>query len=94
MTDKRLTVEKNSHSTMYLLKPEAGTNKNTRTENSHSTMYLLKPLSRGIKNPWCFNSHSTMYLLKRNIIIGGLDSGSTFTFHHVSIKTSADNTER
>ena len=42
MTDKRLTVEKNSHSTMYLLKLYHLSLHLILFLHSHSTMYLLK----------------------------------------------------
>ena len=81
--------EKNrySHSTMYLLKPEAGTNKNTRTENSHSTMYLLKPANLPRIFPiLSFTFHHVS--IKTTDTFEETHSGNIFTFHHVSIKTA------
>ena len=53
---------------------------------SHSTMYLLKRLPKYIYYLQYMNSHSTMYLLKLYICWLTLRRTS-FTFHHVSIKT-------
>ena len=55
--------------------------------NSHSTMYLLKllcPLQKLLPELY---SHSTMYLLKLAPSAVMKTPVSSFTFHHVSIKT-------
>ena len=62
--------QSNSHSTMYLLKPQCVTNLIGGNLNSHSTMYLLKPLRllKSVSNRIVFTFHhvsiKTLYPLQ------------------------------
>ena len=55
---------------------------------SHSTMYLLKLLPQMNELFQTIHSHSTMYLLKPFARISSMYVIISFTFHHVSIKTT------
>ena len=80
-------IHPNSHSTMYLLKPQKPINHHINVINSHSTMYLLKLDPVTVRSVTFPHSHSTMYLLKLNTFKELSIKVYEFTFHHVSIKT-------
>ena len=60
-----------------------------RFPDSHSTMYLLKRRYPAHGSTAMTNSHSTMYLLKPSAPIFSFSFEPSFTFHHVSIKTTS-----
>ena len=76
-----------SHSTMYLLKPNACGYSHSGVKYSHSTMYLLKrlPFPRGFLIELTFTFHHVS--IKTLNVPPDRHAILKFTFHHVSIKT-------